>query len=143
MFLAPDREINTGSANTRSLFTGDTAPAAEVDLRLAAVLDTFGPVTLEQMARVALMDRRELKYVMPHSVLLPLLHDLRDSYRVLSVAGERTSRYRTLYYDTADLALYHRHHAGAPDRYKIRAESMSTRRPRILRSSTAQRDVAR
>ena len=69
----------------------------------------------------ALLDRSELKYVLPQRLLLPALAELRDAYRVLIVAGRQLSRYRTLYFDTDDLALYRRHHAGAPDRYKVRA----------------------
>ena len=69
----------------------------------------------------ALLERSELKYVLPQRLLLPGLAELRDAYRVLIVAGQPLSRYRTLYFDTDDLALYRRHHAGAPDRYKVRA----------------------
>jgi hypothetical protein len=68
-----------------------------------------------------LLDRSELKYVLPQCLLLPALAELRDTYRILIVAGQSLSRYRTLYFDTDDLALYRRHHAGAPDRYKVRA----------------------
>jgi hypothetical protein len=73
------------------------------------------------MAGAALLDRSELKYVLPQSLLFAVLTELRDFYRVLIVAGQPFSHYRTLYFDTADLALYRRHHAGAPDRYKVRA----------------------
>ena len=33
--------------------------------------------------------------------------------RCLEVAGLRLNRYRTLYFDTHDFAMYHRHHMGA------------------------------
>ncbi|MCU0500944.1 MAG: polyphosphate polymerase domain-containing protein [Anaerolineae bacterium] len=88
---------------------------------LRSLLATFEPITLAQMPDSAvLLDRSELKYVLP-SLLLPGLAELRDVYRILTVAGQPFSRYRTLYFDTDDLALYRRHHAGAPDRYKVRA----------------------
>ena len=79
---------------------------------LPGVLATFQPITLAQMTGVALLDRSELKYVLPQSLLLPVLAELRDAYRVLVVAGQPFSRYRTLYFDTDDLELYRRHHAG-------------------------------
>lgn len=88
---------------------------------LRGVLATFQPITLAQMAGAALLDRSELKYVLPQSLLLPVLAELSDAYRILVVAGQPLSRYRTLYFDTDDLELYRRHHAGTPDRYKVRA----------------------
>lgn len=88
---------------------------------LATVLGRFAPITLGEMAQVALMDRSEQKYVVPQAALPELLGELSVAYRVLVVAGQRMSRYRTLYFDTENLTLYRRHHAGAPDRYKVRA----------------------
>ena len=49
--------------------------------------------------------------MLPQSLLLPVLAELRDAYRILMVAGQPFSRYRILYFDTDDLALYRRHHA--------------------------------
>jgi hypothetical protein len=96
-------------------------PAQATLHTLRWLLDTFEPITLAQLAGAALLDRSEIKYVLPQSLLAPVLAELRDAYRVLVIgAGQPLSRYRTLYFDTDDLALYH-HHAGAPDRYKVRA----------------------
>jgi hypothetical protein len=61
-----------------------------------------------------------------------VLAELRDTYRILIVAGRPLSRYRTLYFDTDDLALYRRHHAGAPDRYKVRAREYVDSRAAFL-----------
>ena len=77
------------------------------------LLATFEPITLAQMAGVALLDRSELKYLLPQSLLPPVLAELSEAYRVLVVAGQPLSRYRTLYFDTDDLMLYRRHHTGA------------------------------
>ena len=89
---------------------------------LRGMLATFEPIMLAEMPdTAALLDRSELKYVLPQRLLRPVLTELRDTYRILIVAGRPLSRYRTLYFDTDDLALYRRHHAGAPDRYKVRA----------------------
>jgi hypothetical protein len=88
---------------------------------LRELLATFEPITLTEMAGAALLDRSETKYVLPQGLLASVLTELCDSYRVLVVAGQPLSHYRTLYFDTDDLALYRRHHAGAPDRYKVRA----------------------
>jgi hypothetical protein len=53
--------------------------------------------------------------------LAGMLDQLSDSYRVLEVKGHRLNRYRTLYFDTADFAMFRRHHMGARNRYKLRA----------------------
>lgn len=97
------------------------ALVSSAEQMLRSQLAAFEPITLAQMARAALLDRSEIKYVLPQRLLLPALAQLRHAYRVLVVAGQPFSRYRTLYFDTADLALYRRHHAGAADRYKVRA----------------------
>lgn len=95
--------------------------AAAVDPGLPVLLRTFDSITLADMAGVALLDRMELKYIMPQRLLTQVLSSLSANYRVLTVAGRRLAHYRTLYFDTADLALYRRHHVGAPERYKVRA----------------------
>ncbi len=95
--------------------------APDYQAALGGLLATFAPITLAEMTGAALLDRAELKFILPQNLLLPALAELRDAYRVLVVAGRPFSQYRTLYFDTDDLAMYRRHHAGAPDRYKVRA----------------------
>jgi hypothetical protein len=73
------------------------------------------------MNSVALLDRVESKYLLNVSMLLDALAALREEYAVLEIDGRRINRYRTLYFDTEDFALYHRHQAGALNRYKVRA----------------------
>lgn len=87
---------------------------------LPTLLAPFAPITLAEMQDVALLDRIETKYVMHAQTLLDILSAVQPYYRVLSVAGELLARYQTLYYDTADFALYHSHHAGLSNRYKVR-----------------------
>jgi hypothetical protein len=88
---------------------------------LEAALVAFDPLTLAELDRSGLMDRSELKYLLPEAMLPTILAGLGNDYRVLTIGARRTSRYRTLYFDTAGLGLYMRHHAGAPDRFKIRS----------------------
>jgi hypothetical protein len=88
---------------------------------LDAVLATFDPISLAELNKAALLDRVEVKYVMPVQVLANILEQARPAYAVLEIAGQRRNHYRTLYYDTADFAMFRRHHMGASDRYKVRA----------------------
>ncbi|MGZ3919034.1 MAG: polyphosphate polymerase domain-containing protein, partial [Bacteroidia bacterium] len=48
------------------------------------------------------------------------MREISSNYRVLEVNGKKFNRYKTLYYDTAGLDLYEKHHNGKLNRYKIR-----------------------
>ena len=122
MMKARDSQSPTADRLRETYVRAAFAQPTATDLQtLPGVLATFQPITLAQMNGAALLDRSELKYVLPQRLLLPVLAELRAAYRVLVVAGQPLSRYRTLYFDTDDLELYRRHHAGTPDRYKVRA----------------------
>lgn len=101
-------------------FSSPSAAANELE-SFQTKLAGFAPITLSQMNSVALLDRVESKYLLTTPMLLDGLESLRDFYTVLEVEGQRLNRYRTLYFDTDDFALYMRHHAGARDRYKVRS----------------------
>ncbi len=97
------------------------APASQVPPDLACLLGRFAPISLAQMDGVALQDRTDTKYVFHARMLYPALAALTEQYRILEIDGVRLHRYHTLYFDTADWALYHRHHVGARNRYKVRS----------------------
>lgn len=97
------------------------APGSQVPPGLACLLGRFTPISLAQMDGVALQDRTDTKYVFHARLLYPALAALAEQYRILEIEGVRLHRYHTLYFDTADWALYHRHHAGARNRYKVRS----------------------
>jgi hypothetical protein len=84
-------------------------------------LAQFEPINLVQMDAVALLDRTDTKYVMRTSQLYAALAGLSADYRVLEIDDIRLHPYRTLYFDTADFAMYLHHHAGRPRRYKVRS----------------------
>jgi hypothetical protein len=88
-----------------------------------AIINRYAPISLREMADVALLNRTDTKFVMATSTLLAALRHLDKDYRVLQIEGMRLHQYETLYFDTADFDLYHRHHAGAADRYKVRSRA--------------------
>jgi hypothetical protein len=115
------RKPETLPAPARPL--GLRQPPADHD-NLDDLLATFKPVTLAKIDAASLLDRSEAKFLLPRRLLLPILAELRGAYRVFAAGAPgarpvRASRYRTLYFDTQDLALYLRHHAGAAERYKV------------------------
>lgn len=87
---------------------------------IKSILASFEPISLEEMDRVKLMDRTDLKFNFNIGQLPALLEAVRDQYRVLEVSGTRASRYETLYYDTPKYDLFRQHHNGKTNRYKIR-----------------------
>ena len=91
--------------------------------QVPAVVEQYAPISLSEMASVALLNRTDTKFVMAAETLLAGLSQLQNDYRVLEIEGVRLYNYRTLYFDTADFTLCYRHHAGALDRYKVRSRA--------------------
>jgi VTC domain len=84
------------------------------------LIETFEPISLEDSAKAALMDRSEAKFVCHINTLLEMLPRLREDYVVLEIDGGRAMGYRSLYLDTPDFGLYMAHHNGKRSRYKVR-----------------------
>ena len=83
----------------------------------------FGTLSLAELGAAALMDRIDTKFLVPVETVAGLMERLAGHYRVLEIGGKRLSRYSTEYYDSADLQLYHHHHAGRSPRIKVRVRS--------------------
>jgi len=84
------------------------------------ILNTYEPISLEEMDNVMLMDRMDSKYAFRKEKLQSFLEELKQTYRVLQVNGHRISRYESVYFDTKNFDLYHSHHNERCNRYKIR-----------------------
>jgi hypothetical protein len=80
----------------------------------------FEKITLDQMEEVKLMDRMDVKYLIPLHLLPDVLYDARQFYKLLEINNELLCSYETLYYDTDDYQLYHSHQSGKLNRYKVR-----------------------
>lgn len=84
-------------------------------------LAQFAPISLAAMDAVALLNRTDTKYVLTMRQLRDALSNLAGRYRVLEIDGVRLNAYQSLYFDTADFALYMLHHAGKRNRCKVRS----------------------
>jgi hypothetical protein len=84
------------------------------------ILLQFSPITLEEMDGVKLMDRTDTKFTFNANQLPSILEEAKEFYKILNINGNLISRYKTLYFDTADFDLYNEHHSGKLNRYKIR-----------------------
>ena len=89
----------------------------------AALLRRLDAISLSEMSAVALQDRVDTKFVMREAQLYNALATLTRQYRVLDIRGVRLNHYRTLYFDTADFALFQQHHIGRRERFKVRTRS--------------------
>jgi hypothetical protein len=83
-------------------------------------LQSFRPVSLEEIRGAALMDRVEFKFLTDVSTLIRLLPQAQKLYRLLSIEGQGLMGYRSTYQDTPDFAFYRAHHLGHPVRSKVR-----------------------
>jgi len=83
----------------------------------------FTPISLEEMDAVKLMNRTDSKYVFEPSKLPVILDALCKEYKILEIEGSRISRYESLYFDTVNLELYHKHQTGKSNRHKIRSRN--------------------
>lgn len=72
------------------------------------------------MDSVKLMDRTDTKFVFNSAELLSILSELIIDYKVLEINNSRISKYESLYFDTPNFDLYHKHQTGKLNRYKIR-----------------------
>lgn len=84
------------------------------------ILDTFTPITLDEMDAVKLMNRSDTKFTFHVDKLPMLLNAIKPYYSVLKVNEFRIGRYNTIYYDTDDNSMFTDHQNGLGDRYKIR-----------------------
>lgn len=100
--------------------------------RFQRFASSVAPIGLDELQDVALMNRRETKYVLREGDLLCALAPLATRYRVLEIDGIRIHRYLSLYFDTPSFFLYHRHRAGGKHRYKVRAREYSDTRLAFL-----------
>lgn len=90
---------------------------------LSPALAEFAPISLAEMADVALLRRIDTKLVLREEQLVEALAHLSDDYDVLEIGNRRLHRYQTLYFDTPEYALYYQHHNGQGNRYKVRART--------------------
>jgi hypothetical protein len=102
--------------------------ASEID----TILADYDPITLEEIERASLLRRKDRKYLFSTRLLPEILKQVSDTYRVLEINGSRSHPYRTFYYDTPDLEMYHKHHRGMANRHKVRFREYSTSDIRFL-----------
>lgn len=69
---------------------------------------------------MALMERKERKFLLTEDKLTELFSYLKEHYKVLTINGLDVFNYDNVYMDTADYDFYHQHEWGAKTRTKVR-----------------------
>jgi hypothetical protein len=91
-------------------------------MRPSLLAESFRPIGLEEVqVAAALQDRMDAKYVVPHAALGELASRLLETHAVLEIGGRRAFRYRSTYFDTADLDAFRDHVQRRRRRYKCRS----------------------
>ena len=83
-------------------------------------LSDFNSISLEDLDRVQLLNRKDTKFVFSQSKLLQLLDRLKPFYRILEIEGKRTFVYDNTYFDTDEFFFYTQHHNECRKRFKVR-----------------------
>ena len=84
------------------------------------IIQTFEPISLNEMESVKLMNRIDTKYAVSLSVLPAILQAAKADYFAQEIDNKRIATYDTIYYDTDTLDMYIRHHDRQLVRQKIR-----------------------
>jgi hypothetical protein len=100
--------------------------------KITEILKPFKKISLTDLNSVKLLDRTDIKFATSVFKLSYLLKHLSADYKVLSINNEYEFPYKTLYYDTPDLAMYLKHHNGNLNRFKIRERAYMNNEKRFL-----------
>lgn len=84
------------------------------------IINSFTPISLDEMNSVALMKRTDTKFVISKAQLVSVLKDLDSHYKVLEINNDRIMSYSSLYFDTPNNKFYNDHHNGKNNRTKVR-----------------------
>ncbi|MBI9034696.1 MAG: polyphosphate polymerase domain-containing protein [Bacteroidales bacterium] len=85
-----------------------------------SIVSEYKAIGLDQINGKELLNRFDTKFLIHREQLDGLLLQAKDNYDILEVNGERSRFYLSRYYDTHDYLMYHHHHNGKRNRYKIR-----------------------
>ena len=91
---------------------------------LEKAVEGIGPISLEEMEGVKLLNRTDTKYLTNEAGLVGVLKDAAAAgYRALVVEGKKMSRYTSVYYDTEGLRMFLDHHNRHLVRQKVRTRT--------------------
>jgi len=111
---------------------------------IKGVLKSIAPISLNEMDKVRLMNRIDLKYVLSINRITALLARLDGNYRILEINEDRLFSYYTTYLDTSDYLFFNQHVTGRLERNKVRYrtyEATSTTFLEVKRTTNKNRTI--
>ena len=105
-----------------NIWLGTECPIQTVsqNVELVDILNGFHGHQLADLDKANLMDRVDVKFMLPMAFLPSLLKQLQTHYSALEINGNRISRYYNQYFDTQSMNFYQDHHNGKLNRFKVR-----------------------
>ena len=88
--------------------------------RLAPILQRMTPISLDEMQTVKLMNRVDSKYLLNKEQVALLMQHAEPDFLAQTIDGQQLAPYKTLYFDTKDVAMYTMHHNRKLNRQKLR-----------------------
>ena len=85
-----------------------------------------------------MQQRAESKFVVSEATAAAIVLALRDHFAVLPAGDALVARYRSLYFDTDDLAFFHAHRCGRRIRHKVRIRHYPDRALSVLEVKSRQ-----
>jgi hypothetical protein len=85
-----------------------------------SMVSRIDPISLGEMDRVKLMDRIDMKFILPFEQFTAIMPQLVQNYKVLTIEGNQVFSYQTDYFDTPGLNMFCDHHNGRLTRFKVR-----------------------
>ncbi len=92
----------------------------KLDEEIEQSLSGLDAVYLNDLAKNSQMNRFDKKFIFHASFIPELITKASNRYSILSINGKQISKYKSYYYDTPDYKMYHNHHNGKTNRFKIR-----------------------
>jgi len=102
------------------------------DFQLDEIISRFSSITLEEMEKVRLMNRIDIKYITSMNILSEILRCMDKNYFILEIENCRMNSYETIYLDTADSEMFIAHHNGRSKREKVRIRTYVNSHMRFL-----------
>jgi hypothetical protein len=87
---------------------------------IESVLNQFDKIDLEGLEKVKLLNRVDSKFIFHVSELSSILNIIKSNYSLLEINELHSFNYETVYFDSPKFQLYHAHHNGKLNRFKIR-----------------------
>ena len=88
--------------------------------RLVPILQRMTPISLDEMQTVKLMNRVDSKYLLNKEQVALLMQHAEPDFLAQTIDGQQLAPYKTLYFDTKDVAMYTMHHNRKLNRQKLR-----------------------